>query len=918
MKKSGITFLAAGSAAVLAGAAVICLVLVHPTTSYRDRANAVLGPKGEADAMTPAKTAETVPTPFGPGDQRNPDSSPDIQAYLQRAYPAADIPITSTLAAQNGWAALNASPHSAGVWQLIGPSKATYPGVLNVNADGAQYVAAGRVTAMAIGPSCVHGACPIYVAAAGGGVWRARDGLAGNPNWEFVSGSFATNAIGSLIVDPNDATGLTLYAGTGEPNVSSDSEAGMGIYKSTDGGGTWSLLPGSVAPGSNFRGRAVSSMAITPGGAILAGISRAVRGIDQTDGGATSNPPAATGPATFGVYKSTDGGATFTNVSTALGSVRGVNAVAVDPNNSSIYYAAFFGEGVWRSLDAGATWTQMKSPLSTPNNSNNTDRAEFAVVNDQGITRMYVGIGLSGNTASRFYRAANAQTATNASFVDLTTAQNIGYCDPQCWYDNLVYSPAGYPDIVYLGGALSYGQLGNVSNGRAILLSTDGGATWSDMSQDSNPNNANGTHPDQHGIFTNPNNPFQYWEGSDGGVVRSDGRLANVSYKCSSRGLKPTDLALCQSLLSRVPNQLDSLNQGFSTLQFQSLSVSPKRPQNNAQGGTQDNGTWQYTGSSVVWNQEMYGDGGQSGFSAASDALRFNTFTGQQNAVNFRNGDPTRWAFASSPILFSPEGSYFYPPVIADPNPAMAGSIFQGSFSVWRTQDWGGSQSFLEANCSLFGSIPNFAACGDFVRIGPAGGTDLTDQSSTFYGTTRRGGAVAVVARAPQNTGTLWAATGAGRIFISDNADTAASTVTFTRLDISAANSPGRFVSAIAIDTSAPNHAFISYSGYNANTPSQPGHVFEVTRNGNAATWVDRSYNLPDFPITSLVRDDVTGDLYAANDFGVMRLAKGAAAWTVAGSALPMVEVPSLTIVPAARLLYAATHGRSAWMLQLP
>ena len=98
------------------------------------------------------------------------------------------------------------------------------------------------------------------------------------------------------------------------------------------------------------------------------------------------------------------------------------------------------------------------------------------------------------------------------------------------------------------------------------------------------------------------------------------------------------------------------------------------------------------------------------------------------------------------------------------------------------------------------------------------------------------------------------------------------------------------------------------------------GHVFDVLRSElSTATWSDISNNLPDLPVTDLVRDDVTGDLYAASEFGVMRLANAATTtWTVAGSGLPMVEVPGLTIVPSARLLYAATHGRSAWLLQLP
>ena len=63
---------------------------------------------------------------------------------------------------------------------------------------------------------------------------------------------------------------------------------------------------------------------------------------------------------------------------------------------------------------------------------------------------------------------------------------------------------------------------------------------------------------------------------------------------------------------------------------------------------------------------------------------------------------------------------------------------------------------------------------------------------------------------------------------------------------------------------------------------------------------------------------DSNGDLYVAGDWGVMRLPSGSSAWEVAGAGLPQVEVSGLTIVPGARKLYAATHGRSAWQLTLP
>jgi hypothetical protein len=69
--------------------------------------------------------------------------------------------------------------------------------------------------------------------------------------------------------------------------------------------------------------------------------------------------------------------------------------------------------------------------------------------------------------------------------------------------------------------------------------------------------------------------------------------------------------------------------------------------------------------------------------------------------------------------------------------------------------------------------------------------------------------------------------------------------------------------------------------------------------------------------MTDVAYDNITGDLYASSDFGVYRLAAGAATWTPAAPGMPVVEVSGLTIVPGARKLYAATHGLSAWSLRL-
>jgi len=878
------------------------------------------------------------------------------EAYANRAYPGTDIPFSSTLAAQNAFNAVKKNgvgkgKHTPGQWTLIGPSTANFPGLLTFS--GADYTTSGRITALAIGPSCSSKSCRLWVGAAGGGVWRTDNALSGSgANWQFVSGPFATNAIGTLTYDANSGA---LYAGTGEPNASGDSEAGMGIYKSTDGGDTWTHLaslisgvtsnscaasnsaglciaisPNGTYTGDAFAGRSISSIVTDPTdiNVLWVGSARGVRGISEVTGGASSNPAPPRPP--FGLFKSTDGGATFSFVWDGNTSVRGVNHVALDPGDHTRVYAAAFQQGIWRSTGGGA----FEQVFQANSIQINIDRAEFALTTKDGHTRIYAGDGEQGQfNASTFWRVDNADVpaaslttgGSNIGWTLLTSSSTsnphyatFNYCTGQCWYDNYVVTPAGNPDIVYLGGSYNYGELGGRSNTRAVLLSTDAGEHFTDMTWDASSDTApNGLHPDQHALVVSPSDPYTFFEGSDGGLMRSSGAFKDVSYQCASRNLSPGSLIACTQLLSRVPSHLYSLNKGLSTLQFQSVSVNPANAKNII-GGTQDNGTWQTAGSFVTWSQTIYGDGGNGGFDASGNAM-VNTFTGQAHDANFAGGDPAQWVIIGGPIAASPESALFYPPIITDP--VTSGTIFEGSQSVWRTQDFGGNPATLAATCPEFTTASDNPACGDFVTIGPSGGSNLTSNSSSDYrGTTRAGGNVAALARASGETGTLWAATTTGRVFVSKNADDAsAGNVVFTRADSLSAASPGRFVTRIAVDPANANHAWIAYDGYNFNTPSQPGHVFDVHFNpaGPSATWTDISSNIGDLPVTSLALDSVTGDLYAASDFGVMRLPSATSTWLLGGTGLPNVEVASLTIVPSTRLLYAATHGRGAWTLAL-
>jgi hypothetical protein len=154
--------------------------------------------------------------------------------------------------------------------------------------------------------------------------------------------------------------------------------------------------------------------------------------------------------------------------------------------------------------------------------------------------------------------------------------------------------------------------------------------------------------------------------------------------------------------------------------------------------------------------------------------------------------------------------------------------------------------------------------------------------------------------------------------------------VTFTRIDTLDANAPNRAISSISIDPANPNHAYVSYLSYNeltANleTTTHPGHVFSVTYDpvAGTATWVNLEGTgtpIGNQPVNAVAYDNLSGDLYASTDFGVVRLAgaNAANAWTVAAPGLPVVTVAGLTINPGARQLLAATHGRGAYQLTLP
>jgi Arc-like DNA binding dprotein len=874
----------------------------------------------------------------GSYNEEGPSSAADYE-FAARAYPDTTISVSEMEGARDAFR--NSSERGFrrgeedGAWEPIGPSRALYPferfrdSFLYVPNE---YVAGGRTTAIALSEKCKPHHCRAWITPAGGGIWRTDDALDNHPDWEYQGGPLGMNSAGAVTIDPNDPSEKTVYVGSGEANIcGSGCVAGSGLYKSTNGGRSWTRIGNT-----DFVGKGIGKIVVKPGDSntLYVGTTTALRGMSSVCCAGVTRP--VPGITKWGLYKTTNGGgswsfihngsanaadctgtlAEFNNTGTC--SPRGVRDVELDPSNSNIIYAASYARGVWRSNDAGATWTQIKPSLNSAIIQTRPSIAVNTLPN--GKTRMYVHEGHTnaGNQYSRLFRSDDVATGVPV-FTDLTSNNRAlpGYawynlCGAQCWYDLFVYTPKGYPDTVYAGGSYSYGQ--TVANKRAVVYSTDAGVSGTDMTMDgTDQDHPNALHPDQHDLVTIPGKPNQFIESNDGGVMRSSGSFVDRSSWCddSRRGLDPVSNARCKQMLSRIPSKLDSMNDGLMTLQFQSLSVSPFNT-HVVQGGTQDNGTWQTEGSRVTWKNKMIGDGGQSGFDAENSHFRFHTFTDTSPDVNFNDGAFEDWIWISDPIYGTSPFTQFYAPVISDPK--MTKWMFAGTGnSVYRTKTHGfGTHSYDEMNqhCNEWtGDFSPTFTCGDWVKLGAV---NLTDAA---FGT-RASGGVAAVERTIADSTTEWAATTVGRVFVTKNVDAEpGAAVVWNRIDTP--TTPDRFISSIHIDSGNGNHAWISYSGYNVNTPATPGHVFEVTYAGGAATWVDRSYDLGDVPVTDLVRDDRNGDLYAATDFGVLRLAAGSTHWRLAARGMPNVEVAGLTIVQSKRKLFAATHGLSAWVLNL-
>ena len=805
--------------------------------------------------------------------------------FAQRAYPSDSIPVGALGSAFNRSREDNddssdSDDPAEGHWRALGPS--TIPKGQTDGSLGAQSPVSGRVSAIAAHPTNPD---IVYVGGAQGGVWKTTNATSPNPHWRPLTDHEASLAVGSIAIDPVDPQ--IVYVGTGEPNRSCDSYYGQGILRSTDGGENWKLLGGGGAVFNNpgpFVGRAVARIIIDPK---TAGSRRhttlwASTTIGVQSGGTIPTCSIANPAAPFGLWRSNDSGATWQlqNVPVPGAGAFSVQDMVLDPVDHETLYAAVRSSrvGVWKSTNAAtgapATFTAMGVGFPT---SANIRRINVAIGGPGAPGTLYAAVeNTSGSRLLGLFKTTDGAATWS------TVASVPAYCSGQCFYDMTVAvdprDPTG--NRVFIGGNphAFAADLSGVPGGHTNWRSDDGGLHWRAISQ------GNGTsdsvHTDDHAYAFGADGSV--YDGNDGGIWRSPDLGASWT----------------------------SMNTDLAITQFQGVSTDPERKA--VLGGTQDNGTNIRNRDLLKppkWFHADFGDGGQSIIDQSNPQTMYHTYFNQ--AFNFMgparsdiggSGGPGSWPFVGAYYGY---GSAYYNGMNPTDPVSFYAPLAQNVAFTPNVIYFGSDRVYRSPN-----PLPTLAQTPSWTAVSP--------RLTKFVGNY-----VSWITAFPQLLGgkeVLYAGSSDGALFASASVD-GSGIAAWNRID--ALPLPNRAVSGIATDTTdaTANTAIVTFSGFEASTPTTLGHVF-ITTNGLSATptWTNISGNLPDVPINAVVIDYVGHDdprrvLYVASDIGVFRSRDSGETWKLVSKGLPFVSVFGLERNATSGQIVASTHGRGMFEL---
>lgn len=793
----------------------------------------------------------------------------------------------------------------------------------------------GRVNSIAVDPTTTsNGSIVAYLGSVGGGVWKTSNCCSSSTTWNVTTNDplISTVSIDSVTIDPGNHN--VVYAGTGDQNYGSFSMGSHGILKSTDAGGTWTVL------GADVFGAALAE----PAGQ-------------------------------FPQYQ-------------AVGKVR------VDPRNSNNVVAGT-KSGLYFSYDGGSNWT---GPCTTNNfTTMRQDITGLELINTGTNTRIIAAVGVRGfatavqynlnqNGANGIYAGtlpasgcpgdfipvatnSNGWTGTNPAsghaFGNATSPNKLGRIDIAVAPSNSNYI---YAQVQAVATQTSCGSLAGCQLG--AWRTTDGGNTWTQIpgSKGASLKNCQGGAGDYNqnwydqGIAIDPTNPDRaffdtfevwFWNGSAGtSTVAWNDLTCSYNNNGPTKGVHADQHALAfvagsnsillagndggvhgtiNANLVSATNDATWFNMdgGLNTIEFYSGDISgnfANSPNPQASGGAQDNGAGSvsFSGSptgAVAWQSGVGGDGFYSRIDPVGTGSSLRFWQGSNDGhvsrcINSCTGAGALWTdvtggWTSDTQSFVLPYDLFHGGISGgDGCPGAAanggcGHLIVGTTRVWET---------VNGNSS---ATPSW-----HVTNNPAT-QNMTKQSlgnRSFINQAKYSPKYQSVAMAGTNDGNVWIGFNLG-ITTANQANW---------IDVTGGNTvlPNRPVLGVALNPTVPTAAapvgYAAVGGFDANTPTTPGHLFQVTCSAQCASfsWADKTGNLPDIPVDSVISNpNVSQQVFAGTDFGLYftnDISVPSPVWYRFENGLPHAMVWDLQIDRGSTTLSVWTRSRGAYVWPLP
>jgi photosystem II stability/assembly factor-like uncharacterized protein len=680
------------------------------------------------------------------------------------------------------------------------------------------------------------GKLTIFIGAASGGVWKSEDS---GTRYKPVFDEQPVQSIGAVALDPKNSKNV--WVGTGESWTRNSVSVGNGIYKSTDGGETWTYtgLPHSER---------VAKIIVSPANSDT--VYAAVPGALWSDS------------ADRGLYKTTDGGQNWNLILKGANLSTGASGIAMDPNDPNVIFTCMWdfrrkgwtfrsggdgpdkpsSSGLFRSADGGATWTEI-----TPEANKGFPKKPYG----------RLAVTIAPSNPKRVY--CFVESTDSALFVSDDGGATWDKRDKSNWmvwrpfyFANLIVDPKN-PDRVF-------------KTDGPLILSEDAGKSFTVVG------GFQGAHGDLHAIWIDPTNPQTVISGDDGGVY--------YSYNSGSRWWKAENLPISQ---------------------FYHVSLDDADPF-RVYGGLQDNSSWvgqsQYPGgiANAQW-ENMYGGDGFWMFADPADpdylyAEAQGGFVGRVNRRTLERRDIQPKANYKEKLRWN-----WNTPIALSPNEK--GTIYIGAQFLFRSRNQG--QTWDRISPDLSTNDP------EKQKQEQSGGVTVDNSAAEMHTT------IYSISESPKDKNVIWVGTDDGNVQVTKDG-----AKNWTNVVANVPNLPkNSWVSWVQASNFDAGTAYAAFDRHSFGDMAP--YVYRTTDFGK--TWTPLLTAQEPKGVTGyahVVKDDLVQKnlVFVGTEFGLFVSIDAGKSWAqFKGSRFPAVAVRDLAVHPRDHDLVLATHGRGIWVI---